>query len=253
MSTNAGLLQAILDDPRDDGVRLVYADYLEERGREGDLDRANFIRAQIALAHLKEPGIKTPGDLWNLTEEEYEWHNCCGGCRFDPRTRTGTLCAYHEATRTERSTLARGWPKLWSDLWPSASHDVGPYIDVLARRQDQLRPLAVFTRGFVEQVCLREEDWLTHGARMIGLHPIRKVRLLDREPQTTQLFAQHVALWRQPISPITDLSPEIYEGLTCKSFWVAYGLQLQDCSDACLAWAREQRRIQAAWRKPLVK
>jgi uncharacterized protein (TIGR02996 family) len=40
------LLEAILADPDDDSPRLIYADWLDERG---DADRAEFIRAQCAL------------------------------------------------------------------------------------------------------------------------------------------------------------------------------------------------------------
>ena len=49
------LLQAVLDDPDDDAPRLVYADWLQERGRPGDEDRAEFIRLQVQLAGM-EPG-----------------------------------------------------------------------------------------------------------------------------------------------------------------------------------------------------
>jgi uncharacterized protein (TIGR02996 family) len=41
------LLRAILDAPDDDAPRLIYADWLEE---QGDSDRADFIRVQVALA-----------------------------------------------------------------------------------------------------------------------------------------------------------------------------------------------------------
>lgn len=40
-------LRAIIENPDDDGPRLVYADWLDENG---DPDRAEFIRVQIALA-----------------------------------------------------------------------------------------------------------------------------------------------------------------------------------------------------------
>jgi uncharacterized protein (TIGR02996 family) len=43
------LFQAILADPGDDGLRLIYADWLEERGDEA---RAEFIRVQCALAKM---------------------------------------------------------------------------------------------------------------------------------------------------------------------------------------------------------
>lgn len=41
------LLRTILADPADDAARLVYSDWLEEHG---DMDRAAFIRAGIAIA-----------------------------------------------------------------------------------------------------------------------------------------------------------------------------------------------------------
>jgi uncharacterized protein (TIGR02996 family) len=45
---HAAFLRAILDDPADDGPRLVYADWLEERGDP----RGEFIRVQCTLARL---------------------------------------------------------------------------------------------------------------------------------------------------------------------------------------------------------
>lgn len=44
----AGLLRAILDDPADDVPRLIYADWLEDRGDP----RGEFIRVQCELASL---------------------------------------------------------------------------------------------------------------------------------------------------------------------------------------------------------
>jgi uncharacterized protein (TIGR02996 family) len=49
------LLRAILDDPEDDGIRLIYADWLEEHGRA---ERAEFIRAQIEGARLPPAGTE---------------------------------------------------------------------------------------------------------------------------------------------------------------------------------------------------
>jgi uncharacterized protein (TIGR02996 family) len=51
MSRLASLFQAILDDPDDDALRLIYADCLEEDGRTA---RAEFIRVQVALARTPE-------------------------------------------------------------------------------------------------------------------------------------------------------------------------------------------------------
>src|SRR5205807_10301364 len=46
MDRQRQFLQAILDDPDDDMLRLIYADWLEERGDP----RAEFIRVQCELA-----------------------------------------------------------------------------------------------------------------------------------------------------------------------------------------------------------
>lgn len=47
------LLQAILEHPEDDALRLVYADFLEEFGDDNDRFRAAFIRVQLEIASLE--------------------------------------------------------------------------------------------------------------------------------------------------------------------------------------------------------
>ncbi len=72
--THNALFQAILDNPDDDGVRLVYADFLEERGEP---ERAAFIRVQIELAQLPEGDPRRPAlsarEQALLKEHEKEW------------------------------------------------------------------------------------------------------------------------------------------------------------------------------------
>ena len=51
MTGRDALWRAVLEDPRDDAVRLVFADWLEEHG---DAERAEFIRAQVERARLDE-------------------------------------------------------------------------------------------------------------------------------------------------------------------------------------------------------
>src|SRR5262245_20537259 len=50
MTDKDALLRNICAHPEDDAPRLVYADWLEEHGEGADLARADFIRAQVALA-----------------------------------------------------------------------------------------------------------------------------------------------------------------------------------------------------------
>src|SRR5262245_7056377 len=49
MSAEQGFLDAIIAEPGDDALRLIYADWLDDHGQP---DRAQFIRVQVELAHL---------------------------------------------------------------------------------------------------------------------------------------------------------------------------------------------------------
>ncbi len=50
MTDDAGFLRTIAATPSDDLARLVYADFLDERGRDGDGARAEFLRLTARLA-----------------------------------------------------------------------------------------------------------------------------------------------------------------------------------------------------------
>src|SRR5437762_1706115 len=74
MSAEQAFLQEIVEDPDDDAVRLIYADWLEDHG---NAPRAEFIRTQIELAGMKEDDPRREdfaareADL--LAEHEAEW------------------------------------------------------------------------------------------------------------------------------------------------------------------------------------
>ncbi len=65
MTTDDALLRAVLADPDDDAPRLIYADWLDENG---ECERAELIRLQIALAHTHEAAPSYP--LWRRREGE---------------------------------------------------------------------------------------------------------------------------------------------------------------------------------------
>ena len=73
MSRDA-LFQAILANPEDDAVRLVYADWLDEHGNAA---RAEFIRVQIRLAQLAPCDLEWPSlrqrELTLLQEHRRTW------------------------------------------------------------------------------------------------------------------------------------------------------------------------------------
>ena len=68
MSDHANFIAAILASPDDDGPRLVHADYLEE---EGEVERAEFIRAQIKREYGYTNVKCYPGSRRPMLESEY--------------------------------------------------------------------------------------------------------------------------------------------------------------------------------------
>jgi uncharacterized protein (TIGR02996 family) len=60
MTQEQSLLQAILEAPEDDRLRLVYSDWLEE---DGQAERAEFIRTQVELARLPPDAPARPALL----------------------------------------------------------------------------------------------------------------------------------------------------------------------------------------------
>jgi uncharacterized protein (TIGR02996 family) len=64
---NASFLAAITSDPEDDGVRLIYADWLEEHGQP---ERAEFIRVQCELEPLREDYDSERADVLRNRERE---------------------------------------------------------------------------------------------------------------------------------------------------------------------------------------
>ena len=51
-SRDDGFFHALQQEPNDDALRLVYSDYLEDRGDDASLARAELIRVQVELAAL---------------------------------------------------------------------------------------------------------------------------------------------------------------------------------------------------------
>ena len=69
-SDGRALLRAVIEHPDDDAPRLVFADYVEERGQP---ERAEFIRLQVAAAH--EPCVQS------LPRQHTCSDPACGRCR----------------------------------------------------------------------------------------------------------------------------------------------------------------------------
>jgi uncharacterized protein (TIGR02996 family) len=65
-----GLLQAILVEPADDGLRLIYADWLEDEGQHA---RAEFIRCQVELQANRTPGHPMRPEASEENDRRQDW------------------------------------------------------------------------------------------------------------------------------------------------------------------------------------
>lgn len=147
------LLWAILCSPRDDQIRLIYADWLEEHG---DDVRAEFIRAQVRLPHAEgNCGCESPG---------YHPDEFCERCRLRRRSRT----LLHERVPYMRMDPKPERGQVWA----------GDLIGFT------LYPCSyIFARGFVDTIFCSCQQWTVHGPAIMRQHPITQVILSDRKPR----------------------------------------------------------------------
>ena len=117
----AAFLELVRASPEDDLPRLIFADWLDERGDP----RGEFIRIQCALARLPSADPNRPVLLGRDAE----------------------LIDRHRAEWSEPLKGIAGW--------------------------------AEFRRGFVETVNIETRKFLSRGARLFDLAPVRHVRFLD--------------------------------------------------------------------------
>ena len=72
MSGDDAFLQAICENPEDDTHRLIYADWLEDRGDPDGLARAEFIRLQYLLAgHGTREQFQRESELLGIHKEKW--------------------------------------------------------------------------------------------------------------------------------------------------------------------------------------
>lgn len=173
-STGTHLLAAILANPDDDTVRLVFADWLEE---SGEADRAEFIRVQVELdkgEQFEPHGCDVCGntpDAEGLIEHGrgcYTQHEDGGGTSYADYT-----ARYYALLERERTLFIEHRPG-WFPVPPGRGLD----WDIrLTSPFDDTRPDYVVRRGFVHSVTCSAEDWLAHADTILAQHPVQQVTL----------------------------------------------------------------------------
>ena len=200
----AGLLQAVVAGPDDDGLRLVYADWLDDHGTHpATAGLAELIRVQIRLQASR---------------------NADTGNRALSRT-----TAYRTLLARQRELTAE-WGAFWGQEWCGLA---GLHA---------LRGEIWYSRGFPEGIKTTCDDWLLLGPTAVQWMPLREVFLSDKSPRLRQALGWHwgvaggtgpVAAWRLPhqilAHPDHDYFPRKKDAVAALSHW-------------CLRYARNARR-----------
>jgi uncharacterized protein (TIGR02996 family) len=153
-------LADILAAPLDDAPRLIYADWLEDTGRE---NRAEFVRVQCELA-------QTPAVLRAGTPLSGRDGGFLGLLEHDtPNPR-------HADLRGRERELVRANGLAWVKGLPGARHWS------VEGRGDCFDARCAFRRGFVESVTLPADAFLEHAAALFAAVPLLEVTLADRSP-----------------------------------------------------------------------
>jgi len=147
VNEETALLAAICAQPADDTTRLVYADWLDERGAPGDTERAEFVRVQVELACGQRRKSHNRRD--------------CSFCLIG-QCRTGKL-ETRERELKERLAPPVFFPEpLWG-LWHSSKFGT--------------ESPAIVRRGFVESLACSAADWLRHADTLRRTQPVTRVKL----------------------------------------------------------------------------
>jgi uncharacterized protein (TIGR02996 family) len=166
MTDHDTFLRAIIAEPDDDLPRLIFADFLDERG-EGE--RAEFIRVQCELATLVGDGSRRCACGWPTQTDE--------GCQADnrsfrPSQQSGKYAGWHKR-QTQLYALRRRERELRKT--PGSSEWIPKPVTDVARVPHPAIPWE-FRRGFVAEVTISWQDWTTHHAAILAACPIRNAR-----------------------------------------------------------------------------
>ncbi len=175
----AAFLAAIMANPDSDLERLIYADYLDERGDP----RGEFIRVQCELAALIGDGSRCYPCGWPFMMGEgvgCEPENCS----FRPSERSSEYAGWHKRQthfhafrRRDRELLLAGhnyiqWAKAIPPGFPcSILLNVNPGMAATGEEIGYR-----FHRGFVSEVFLSWANWLRSFRAILAACPIRNAK-----------------------------------------------------------------------------
>jgi uncharacterized protein (TIGR02996 family) len=182
MTDEASLLAAVRANLADDQPRFALADFLEQRGRGDDADRAAYIRVQCRRAACS---LYDRCHVNNQRLGPYPVDHCrclaCRECRIESRLWAknaanwqGPFYACIADLRIEEALARRGRRDRWG-------------LDSAQRLMNSAASVStfVFRRGFLAEVRTVGHDWRDMGARMVRepLAAIERVSLIPFTPE----------------------------------------------------------------------
>lgn len=178
MTDRDALLRAILEQPEEDTVRLVYADAIQD----DEPERAEFIRLQIRMARFgfrscRRPRPSPPGAAGNPS------FFSCGRCEWCVAERREcelwkTLGESFDAGRLES--------RLWWEPWEGEGR------------------VCVVRRGFTESATLSLWDVITDGIDLCRHQPVTALRLTDRSANI--YYDGPAAVWLWDLCALSDIT-----------------------------------------------
>jgi uncharacterized protein (TIGR02996 family) len=199
MSEETAFLKAILQEPDDDALRLVYADWLEERG---DL-LSDLIRVQCSLAQLS-PGDPGRSDLLDRTRELIAQH----GKGLSDRWRTvaerdGRVQPFFQRLTVSAETFMElETTVLQCATLPSITVDLD---DVTLSQPVQY--VIEWMPGSVARAMFRE-----NGIFVLAANDVRYL-IAMQNPNDSDLLQKLCFIFNRDIHPVLAQSEQIFEAI----------------------------------------
>lgn len=201
------LMKTIIDNPKDDQPRLVFADWLEE---QGESERAELIRAQIELACLDSLAPLPRKRGGNRVPRPEALRRKTARLRLKKRIKELLSCMLDQSTATQR--IKERAEIVW------AKPVLGYYI---------YTGKPVFHRGFVEEVTMPWDAFREQADRIRSITPLCSVQLtrvpVEWSGQTSGTAFNPTFLVLMPIQP-------------CVWAWLTF----ERMHDACKAYLATQ-------------
>lgn len=197
------LMQAVAANPADDVVRGVLADWYEENGQ---VERAEFIRAQIELARMTEKERQSSHGK-QLRKIQYANQKCIANIL------PNNIDIVQDRVDTK-------------GMW---------YFDYIGGN------LFCINRGFVKEIHCTLNRWLWHGRAIVATNPIERVEVSDREPmEDASLFFWNYtnnAYFDSPFIIPREVHRLLKSDLQHRHIFTSREQAINALSDALIAWA----------------